>query len=997
MATDTMLRKPVFIIFQFFLFFPQLSAQQTPPLTAEQQFLRYQIESATAAELSTMATEAGLPAQESPENLRRALLAHYNLPVQEPRPVTIVNADTLYNGPVTGLGDDITRLAGNVHVSLDENGTEHHIRADFIEIDNISNTIFASGNVRYTVGPEENRQYFSAAYMIFESKTYTGIVVSIQGESVIEGEEEESTLYYTAEKLQKATDDLILLDDVVVTSCNADDPHYHVSAGRIWKLGDNEWAAKNLWLYLGRVPVFYLPFYYQGDVLLFNPVIGYKWREGAYINTTSYLIGGKSVESGIFNLNILSSGQQREADPLRFKILLDYYNRLGLFTGIGLDIEKIHMESIAGLAFSRTITSSGHLYSAEGDYNPGYLYGRRLPFRYGLKADGSYENLSFSINLYSDPFFVRDFFNRSENGFLFSFINTNTLFPYDELTQNSSYIRYKKNFSFNNPAINYFNIDYFNIELYESAKTDASLSIYDPHSSFFAPTLINLPNTRFSLGARWPVGASAPAAGDNTDENDGEEPSAADQNERWQQAFFYDMIFREQIYSTPETTQWSSAADVRPSFSDIRSYSANATTVGYTLQTASNFFNMTTALGFYADYQQRFSNDDDRTQSELTQDALNRNLILSHKFELNYAPFYTNERLKETRFSYKILNNFFNNRYDTNLNEHVALWGANATFHEAQAVVKYDRGFWWSFIEGAGSLPPLDLKGRSRTGAGLEFFYLSNELYLYSRLTDLPTSTGSGYGIRSAYTPVSFFTAGQVTEFDFGSALHYSQAYLQFFGLKAAFTWEKRYLYTWDASSLIWLEDRDAAGSRLYGFIPSTLNITFDQDIPLPSFWHNRITPSLNLKAGWLLDWQLYNESEMTAGLGFSFLIYKVLELSLSINSINRSSFLYIPFMREKLGITSQHSFWKDLGASLNFFSASARQNSPFKLENIELRATLDLHDWTMNLLYQGAPQYDTRTDSVIFNNIFSFIIAWKPAPSIKAGAKVDEGLWSLG
>ena len=55
---------------------------------------------------------------------------------------------------------------------------------------------------------------------------------------------------------------------------NEDDPHWHIDATRTWLLPGGELAMFNALLYVGYVPVLYLPaFYYPKDELVFNPVL----------------------------------------------------------------------------------------------------------------------------------------------------------------------------------------------------------------------------------------------------------------------------------------------------------------------------------------------------------------------------------------------------------------------------------------------------------------------------------------------------------------------------------------------------------------------------------------------------------------------------------------------------------------------------------------------------------------------------------------------------
>jgi lipopolysaccharide assembly outer membrane protein LptD (OstA) len=108
-----------------------------------------------------------------------------------------------------------------------------------------------------------------------------------------------------------------------VTTCDAEPPDYRMRSTRIYLVPGRYFLAYNNVLFIGKVPVLYLPILYKPlgagtpFVSIFRP--GYDKRNGAYMKST-YL----------YRIN-------RET---RAKVFLDYFSRQGLGTGAEFDYKK---------------------------------------------------------------------------------------------------------------------------------------------------------------------------------------------------------------------------------------------------------------------------------------------------------------------------------------------------------------------------------------------------------------------------------------------------------------------------------------------------------------------------------------------------------------------------------------------------------------------------------------------------------------------------------
>jgi len=183
--------------------------------------------------------------------------------------------------------------------------------------------------------------------------------------------------------------------------------------------------------------------------MFFNPAVGVTNRNGYFIQTTTYLLGRKESSEGddSFFINVADSDKtynlEREglflfkeegttenptSDFIKYK--LDYYSKLGAYTGLEGSVAKLwEFKSIIfdlGLAVSKSIappgtdgsTSYTNFFSS-GDYtaewNSSDLFGVILPFRWVASLNFSLLNFKASIEYLSDPWIKSDFNVREEN------------------------------------------------------------------------------------------------------------------------------------------------------------------------------------------------------------------------------------------------------------------------------------------------------------------------------------------------------------------------------------------------------------------------------------------------------------------------------------------------------------------------------------------------------------------------------------------------------
>ena len=499
------------------------------------------IELSTAGfyELAARSRELGLADTGGVEELRSRLYQHFGLkvPVAEAakgRTVTIEKAGRASYAKVEDGEGGIVRASGGVVLTLVEaNGDSHRIQAGSIAYNRARATVSAKGSVRYERRSGSSSDVFSGEVLSADLNDWSGVFVDGKirraGGQSAPGER---GLVISADTIVRRSADVMVLKDGVISSCDADDPHYAVRAGRVWLLGDKEWAVSNAVFSLGDVPILWLPFfYYPGDELVFHPVIGYRSREGRFLQTTVYLIGAKPPKPNTTSiLSLQDSGPAKPTqlkglflrhvagpapkDEGSLKTMADLYSGLGAFAGIQGSLPKLGFldktDLYLGLGISRSLFPVGYgvysPYVEAGDWssiwNQSYFFNTTLPFRYAFDLSTSMRKggvtASLSLPLYSDPYFDQDFRNRSEDMDWFKLLGTGTDTSTVPSLRTQLAPRLDTSFSIMpkglSPWVSSMDITHLGTSMTLLSKVaalpmDSYLGSYDPRQQFFYPSV----------------------------------------------------------------------------------------------------------------------------------------------------------------------------------------------------------------------------------------------------------------------------------------------------------------------------------------------------------------------------------------------------------------------------------------------------------------------------------------------------------------------------
>ena len=523
----------------------------------ERETLPQDIESLSFFQLVNWLERLGLSTQGDLRQLQLRLYEHYQIDPAERSSDSAGEGQATIESALAGdyfsiaeSDEKYVRLQGGVLVEfIDSNeNVTHTIEAQELIINQDEKFFTARGEVHYTITRESGSEEFFGNTLTFQTDDWDGYL--LQGRGVTQQSSADSTIFrYQAEFISRSTDDIVVMEDVTITSSPALDPYYRLEASKVWILGEGEWGLQDATLYVGEIPLFYFPYFFRpGDEILFHPVFGAREREGFFIQTTTYFIGRKppaqdrlsflqrsspegrqQIVDGIF----LRDSQTIADNPLNsnwyLKLLIDYYSRLGAY--VALDGQFNELEPFERFRFETAVAASRHIFpNGAGNFTTLYhdgeqateqwvetsFLGIRLPIRYfmdvnlSLALDSFRSELFFEI--YSDRFITQDYGDRAEENDWFSiiagaeeFVTTTTA-----STTNSFQWRSSSSLTFAevlNPFISQIQFSDLTFSLNWLSRNANSSTLPDyvraahnsPQNAFFYPSSAVAPNVRFEM------------------------------------------------------------------------------------------------------------------------------------------------------------------------------------------------------------------------------------------------------------------------------------------------------------------------------------------------------------------------------------------------------------------------------------------------------------------------------------------------------------------
>ncbi len=548
-----------------------VSAQEAAPAAPTAQELLAStlvkdISTASYYELVAWCEQLGLDDSGSRSDLQARLAKHFSVtlpaqPAAGKRSITIKQARYSEYYTDAEIGEKYVLLRGDVVVEVRDvsDGTLQVIKAASLIFNQSRRTISAEGGVTYTLTRGGQTDTFTGKSLAFNLDSSEAVFYDGSTSRVVKKTGTELTNTFSGETMTRISNDTVILQNGSFTSSDTPaDPLFQVRAATVWLLAPGEWAVQNAVLLIGRVPILYLPgFFWPGDDFFFNPNVGYRSREGSFLQTTTYLIGHrKKEENPISFLQLGESGDAGYALEQRglflhkmpgttapkdsghtLKLMLDAYSRLGFLAGLAGDFSPVGtFRTSIGLSRSIFWDSTSQLYTpylpvgrdsydtGEEFWNSTSFFGLPVPIRYGLegsvKTSGTFYSMDAAFQYFSDPYFTSDFYTRSESSMLSAlFTQQNTTTTTTAAQTNLSWdLSGKLDFTkmVNSPYVQNLSVSNLNLKMTWQSNTPSGLSdpeASDPGRAYYYPSSITAPNVSVTMsGDLLNVGGASPPA-----------------------------------------------------------------------------------------------------------------------------------------------------------------------------------------------------------------------------------------------------------------------------------------------------------------------------------------------------------------------------------------------------------------------------------------------------------------------------------------------------
>jgi len=621
--------------------------------------------------------------------------------------------------------ESIIRLSGEVVITVNEPDRErtHRVEADSVIFNKSKNTISAIGNILYTVDTGGREEHFTGDSLTFEVNNWTGVIFRGTSERQQNVDDQKVDFFFRGESIKRSGPDILILNDGVITSHNVTNPDYALKAKKIWITGPGEWGLFSATLYVGHIPVLYLPIYWKsGSDLLFNPVIGFRSRVGYYLQTTSYIMGRKKEDDGfsimgfgdsassdyslerdgLFLVRSKSPDSKKTPDKNTLKYMLDVYTTLGAMTGLVGDFPELgkngSLSFYATIAVSRSIDSDGSVYFNDGSgarvyWNSSYLGQSTIPFRWGSKVDLSLDRWSIYMDWYSDPYYLEDFGNRKENFDWLSFLlgeeGTDQNDP-DLVTDMRWEISGSESVSpqGSSPWLQSLSMDSFRTSLTWKNKTNEDVAgsgrpdaAYDPARNFYYPDRLVLPDIKLSLkggSPQWSVNRLDAPESDGAQENENEDtgqtivgPDPVPFEGSLDAVYSTGLVnaslnygLQTQLFIEDQTSssEWLAPSDIDFVFDAARINTTQRGDLSYKLDLwdgLTGISGSTVLSGYYQLHADIFGNDAPVSDTTRLEDYQYSKLLWDNRFTMYLKPFQGIPSLSETSLNYSVDANLF--------------------------------------------------------------------------------------------------------------------------------------------------------------------------------------------------------------------------------------------------------------------------------------------------------------------------------------------------
>jgi LPS-assembly protein len=209
----------------------------------------------------------------------------------------------ILNGDTVEYSTDQKEATATGNVSVIYKGSI--LTCEKLTVNTQTKDALAEGNTRL----DDERGTLQGPKMTYNFETKTGNLIDSQFRA--------NPYFGRAKKVKKVSDIEFIGTDTYLTTCNLDRPHYRFGTGTLDFLRGDKVVARNVLFYIGRLPIFYLPYFKHS---LKDPTMHVQ------------VIPGKRKEWGYY---VLSAWRYNLTRYVTGRVYLDYRQKLGLSQGFG--------------------------------------------------------------------------------------------------------------------------------------------------------------------------------------------------------------------------------------------------------------------------------------------------------------------------------------------------------------------------------------------------------------------------------------------------------------------------------------------------------------------------------------------------------------------------------------------------------------------------------------------------------------------------------------
>lgn len=182
-------------------------------------------------------------------------------------------------------------------------------------------------------------------------------------------------------------------------------------------------------------------------------------------------------------------------------------------------------------------------------------------------------------------------------------------------------------------------------------------------------------------------------------------------------------------------------------------------------------------------------------------------------------------------------------------------------------------------------------------------------------------------------------------------------------------------------------------------FIPKTASLSYTMPSKTLYSWYNRISFAPSLKTSLNMNMLRPTESSFVFTPAFTYKINKALDITFSAETRNQVIFRYF---QKRYGyedkMPGETNLFKDLYNSFAFWDTDLRKSSGFKLKNVSIKLSHELHDWVLNSEFKVEPRLikDSTPYYYDFSPYFTLSVVWRPMSSMKTTIQDKYGTFVL-